>query len=509
MPDAGGLVIASDQQTARAYAKLLRDDHRREGGRRALRRRRRLRPDRRLRRVRRSGGWSRYGWCPRASTSRGWPSGVYATSASTPLFFAQAIGRFVRVRRPGETATVFLPSVPHLLGLASEMEAQRDHVLGRRPSRRTGFDDELLERANRTEQASGELEKRFEALSATAELDQVIFDGASFGTPVQAGTPEEEEYLGLPGLLTADQVSTLLARRQAEQQAAAARRRRCRRHRDAARNRARLPPGSGGSCCAASSTGWSPRTTTGPGCRTARSTPSCAGCAAGHPAPRPPSSSSKSGSPPSRRSEPADPPSGKRDGAPAEAGAPSGVAMSSPAQLLSRSGFSVSSVPRHGKSGADRDLYRDLHQLCRVLVRVVSAEDQLSTACEHDAQLAGRVAPVAPLLGARGCHRLRRRREGWGHRLLLLIRHRRWAFPGSFPSRTVQHRVHRLDVPVQPWRTEVTPSVSRQCRLHCEPAPPASTTLCRSRHRYSAIRVDPCNRTSATAGRSVTYGAVP
>ena len=49
--------------------------------------------------------------------------GVYATSASTPLYFAQAIGRFVRARRPGETATVFLPSVPHLLGLASEMEA--------------------------------------------------------------------------------------------------------------------------------------------------------------------------------------------------------------------------------------------------------------------------------------------------------------------------------------------------------------------------------------------------
>ena len=31
--------------------------------------------------------------------------GVYATSASTPLYFAQAIGRFVRARRPGETAT--------------------------------------------------------------------------------------------------------------------------------------------------------------------------------------------------------------------------------------------------------------------------------------------------------------------------------------------------------------------------------------------------------------------
>ena len=85
--------------------------------------------------------------------------GVYATSASTPLFFAQAIGRFVRARRPGETATVFLPSVPHLLGLASEMEAERDHVLGAPQGRRTGFDDELLERAQRTEKASDELDE--------------------------------------------------------------------------------------------------------------------------------------------------------------------------------------------------------------------------------------------------------------------------------------------------------------------------------------------------------------
>ena len=107
--------------------------------------------------------------------------GVYATSACTPLYFAQAIGRFVRARRPGETASVFLPSVPHLLGLASEMEAERDHVLGK-PKDADGFDDDLLERAQRDEQASGELEKRFAALSATAELDQVIFDGASFGT---------------------------------------------------------------------------------------------------------------------------------------------------------------------------------------------------------------------------------------------------------------------------------------------------------------------------------------
>jgi hypothetical protein len=57
--------------------------------------------------------------------------GVYATTTSTNLFFAQAIGRFVRARARGETASIFLPSVPLLLGHASEMEVERDHALGR------------------------------------------------------------------------------------------------------------------------------------------------------------------------------------------------------------------------------------------------------------------------------------------------------------------------------------------------------------------------------------------
>jgi superfamily II DNA or RNA helicase len=221
IPDAGGLVIASDQASARAYAKLLETI----SGEKAVVV---LSDD--------AGASARI--AAFAASSQRWlvavrmvsegvdiprlAVGVYATNASTPLFFAQAIGRFVRVRRPGETASVFLPSVPHLLGLASEMEAERDHVLR---ARQTGFDDDLLDRAQRTEQASDELTRAFEALSATAELDQVIFDGASFGVPVQAGTPEEEEYLGLPGLLSPDQVALLLSRRQAEQAAASRRRR--------------------------------------------------------------------------------------------------------------------------------------------------------------------------------------------------------------------------------------------------------------------------------------------
>jgi superfamily II DNA or RNA helicase len=222
MPDAGGLVIASDQTQARAYARLiervtgekpvvvLSDD----AGASARIANFADSDERWMVAVRMvSEGVD----IPRLSV------GVYATSASTPLYFAQAIGRFVRARRPGETASVFLPSVPHLLGLASEMEAERNHVLGA-PKDPDGLDDELLERAQQTEDASGELEKRHEMLSATAELDQVIFDGASFGTGALAGTPEEEEYLGLPGLLTAEQVSMLLNKRQADQLAAQARR---------------------------------------------------------------------------------------------------------------------------------------------------------------------------------------------------------------------------------------------------------------------------------------------
>jgi superfamily II DNA or RNA helicase len=215
MPDAGGLVIASDQQAARAYARLLEritgekavvvlsDD----AGASAKIAAFSESDDRWLVAVRMvSEGVD----IPRLAV------GVYATSASTPLFFAQAIGRFVRARRPGETASVFLPSVPHLLELASAMEAERDHVLGK-PGNREELADELLERAQRPEQASNELRKRFETLVTTAELDQVIFDGASFGTAARAGTPEEEEYLGLPGLLTPEQVAMLLSRRQAEQ----------------------------------------------------------------------------------------------------------------------------------------------------------------------------------------------------------------------------------------------------------------------------------------------------
>ncbi|WP_243859785.1 DEAD/DEAH box helicase [Amycolatopsis arida] len=223
VPDAGGLVIATDQESARAYARILA---RISGEAPAVV----LSDDPRATRRIAEFAESEQRWLvavrmvsegvdvPRLAV------GVYATSASTPLFFAQAIGRFVRARRPGETASVFLPSVPVLLELASQLEAERDHVLGTPHREKAGWDDELLAAANRTEDEPGQEEKAFTSLGASAELDQVIYDGNSFGTAVFSGSEEEQEYLGLPGLLEPDQVRALLRKRQEEQLADAKRR---------------------------------------------------------------------------------------------------------------------------------------------------------------------------------------------------------------------------------------------------------------------------------------------
>ncbi|PKW15250.1 DEAD/DEAH box helicase [Saccharopolyspora spinosa] len=216
IPDAGGLVIATDHVTAKAYAKtlhrltghdpvvVLSDDPQASGRIAGFAES----EDRWMVAVRMvSEGVD----VPRLAV------GVYATSASTPLYFAQAVGRFVRSRRPGETASIFLPSVPVLLELASQLEAQRDHVLGKPHREKDGWDDELLAAANSKRDEPGEDEKAFTSLGAEAELDQVIYDGSSFGTAAFSTSEEEQDYLGLPGLLEPDQVRALLRQRQEQQ----------------------------------------------------------------------------------------------------------------------------------------------------------------------------------------------------------------------------------------------------------------------------------------------------
>ncbi|NLJ53075.1 MAG: DEAD/DEAH box helicase [Intrasporangiaceae bacterium] len=148
--------------------------------------------------------------------------GVYATSTSTPLFFAQAVGRFVRARRRGETASVFLPSVPVILAHAGAMEQERDHALDRTPQADDvvsmwAEEESLLDQAQRGEGASDELEAQFEALESDAHFDHVLFDAKQFGLHAAVGSEEEQDYLGLPGLLEPDQVATLLHERQSKQ----------------------------------------------------------------------------------------------------------------------------------------------------------------------------------------------------------------------------------------------------------------------------------------------------
>ncbi|CAN5500731.1 DEAD/DEAH box helicase [soil metagenome] len=220
VPDAGGLVIATDQASARAYARqleaicgepvtvVLSDD---AGA---------------------SGRIEHYA----ASDSRWMVAvrmvsegvdvprlcvGVYATSTATPLFFAQAVGRLVRARRRGETASVFLPSVPIILARAGSMEVERDHALDRVVAVGEVEDlwspeEGILAAANAAESAPDST-GGFEALESDAQFDHVLFDAEQFGLGALPGSDEEQDYLGLPGLLEPDQVAHVLRDRQSKQ----------------------------------------------------------------------------------------------------------------------------------------------------------------------------------------------------------------------------------------------------------------------------------------------------
>ncbi|GAA3544589.1 hypothetical protein AFL01nite_16520 [Aeromicrobium flavum] len=213
--DAGGLVIASDQTSARAYAKLLKEltgseptlvlsDE----------------PGSSARIAEFAAGTDPWMVAVRmVSEGVDVPRlavGVYATTVATPLYFAQAIGRFVRARRRGETASVFLPSVPGLLKLAADLEAERDHVIGR-PVHDEGdlfaAEEALIARANASEGASDELGNQYAAIGSEASFDRVLFDGDEF-SPIDyemvAGDGDELDFLGIPGLLERDQVAELL-----------------------------------------------------------------------------------------------------------------------------------------------------------------------------------------------------------------------------------------------------------------------------------------------------------
>lgn len=212
IPDAGGLVLASDQDSARAYAAIvnevtgdepvlvLSDD-----------------PEASAKISRFRDGTNKYAVCvrmisegcdiPRATTI------AYMTSYRTSLFFAQAIGRVVRSRRPKEMATVFLPAVRPLLELAAEIETERNHVFQVPPTAPEDALDQLVDL--RQESATAD---SWQPLGAEAEFAHVLQSGRAVAADYSSIAPDEEseEFLGLPGLLTVEQTAALLAKRDVE-----------------------------------------------------------------------------------------------------------------------------------------------------------------------------------------------------------------------------------------------------------------------------------------------------
>jgi superfamily II DNA or RNA helicase len=209
MSDAAGLVLASDQDDARAYAEIV---ERVTGHRPTL-----IVSDDPAASDRIAAfadGTERIAVCVRmVSEGVDIPRAAclaWMTSYRTPLFFAQGVGRVVRARGPAETATVFLPAVRPLLALAAELESEREHVI---PPPAAAENDGLLD-LERPEPQPGEVD-RTELVDSDAAFAHVLHAGRAVVAEAAPLSADEEDYLGLPGILSPEQTAALLARRDA------------------------------------------------------------------------------------------------------------------------------------------------------------------------------------------------------------------------------------------------------------------------------------------------------
>jgi len=209
MPDAAGLVLASDQDDARAYAEIveqvtghepvliLSDDPKASDKISAF-----------------AEGTQRIAVCvrmisegvdvPRAACL------AWMTSYRTPLFFAQGVGRVVRARNTQESATVFLPAVRPLLTLAAELEQERNHVIPPPPA---SGEDELLD-VVREPAEPGERETN-ELVDADAAFAHVLHNGRAVVAQQLDLSADDADFLGLPGILSPEQMAALLHHRDA------------------------------------------------------------------------------------------------------------------------------------------------------------------------------------------------------------------------------------------------------------------------------------------------------
>jgi superfamily II DNA or RNA helicase len=167
-PNAGGLVIAIDQDHARGIAAMLRDRFGQQATVVTS-----DDPDASARIARFSAGSDPWLVAVRmVSEGVDIPRlrvGVYATTTTTELFFRQAVGRFVRWT-PGvkdQKAFLYIPDDPRLRARAFQIADQRRHSLRKREQERFERDPDALD-ATAEEQLS-----LFAALSAVATDHQV------------------------------------------------------------------------------------------------------------------------------------------------------------------------------------------------------------------------------------------------------------------------------------------------------------------------------------------------
>ena len=223
MPDAAGLVLASDQDDARDYADVVR---RITGRRPVLILSDDAAASKRIEKFR--GSDERIAVCvrmisegvdiPRAACL------AWMTSYRTPLFFAQAVGRVVRARGAREAATVFLPAVRPLLALAAELEQDRNYVMAPPPPVQDDL-DALADPLPREPAEPGG--RAIEVLDSEAEFAHVLHSGRAVVSAASAGpggvgamavavSDDDQDYLGLPGLLSPEQTAALLATRDSD-----------------------------------------------------------------------------------------------------------------------------------------------------------------------------------------------------------------------------------------------------------------------------------------------------
>jgi superfamily II DNA or RNA helicase len=182
-PNAGGLVIAMDQDHARGIASILEKRH---GAKVVIATSDDPTASRRIARF--AAGDDPWIVAVRmVSEGVDIPRlrlGVFATNTVTELFFRQAIGRLVRyVRGIGaQPAYLYLPDDPRLKERANQIREQRRHSLKKKPKAEGEFDDvEALVAAENAELGFEERVSQFEVLSATAldddeELEEVEHD---------------------------------------------------------------------------------------------------------------------------------------------------------------------------------------------------------------------------------------------------------------------------------------------------------------------------------------------